>query len=166
MKKILLIILILISLGCERNLNTPTESTEEYISNYQNLSDDVVKDIEKKVNDEDLTEKDKKRYKSLIEKQYQNLSYKITNEEIIEDKAIVDLEIEVLNYGYSLNDSKKYYEEHKEEIEDYNEYRLNQLEKVTDKIKYKITISLTKYDGIWKVDKIDDNTLRKLQGLY
>ena len=47
MKKILLIILILISLGCERNLNTPTESTEEYISNYQNLSDDVVKDIEK-----------------------------------------------------------------------------------------------------------------------
>ena len=92
---------------------------------------------------EKLTKKQKEKYKTLLKKQYQNLSYKIKNEEINNEKAVVDVEIEVLNYNYSILNSKKYYENHKEEIDNYNEYMLSELEKVSNKIKYSMTFNLT-----------------------
>ena len=101
-----------------------------------------------------------------MEKQYQNLSYKITDEEIINDTAIVNVEIEVLNYSYSLSNSKKYYEEHKEEIKNYNDYKIKELEKVEDKIKYNIVFSLTEFNGVWELNELDKNDLKKIHGLY
>ena len=62
--------------------------------------------------------------------------------------------------------SKKYYESHKDEIENYNDYKLKQLEQVKDKIKYDITFNLTQYDGVWELDEIDNYDLQKIHGLY
>ena len=167
MKKIFIIILSLLFItGCGKEMDTPTSKVESFINDYQNLSDNVIDNLEKSIKKEDLTDKQKKRYQAIMEKQYQNLSYKITNEEIINDTAIVNVEIEVLNYGYSLANSKKYYEDHKEEIKNYNDYKLEELEKVTDKIKYNIVFTLTDFNGVWELNELDKNDIKKIHGLY
>lgn len=167
MKKIIIILSLLIFLtGCENTFNTPTKKVENFLNEYQNLNPKVLKKLENSVEADNLTKSQRKKYVRLLEKQYQNLSYKIVNEVVNDDNAIVDVEIEVLNYTYSIADSKKYYETHKNEIEDYNEYMLNNLEKVKDKIKYKISIDLTKYDGNWELNEIDRTIIQKIHGLY
>jgi len=167
MRKIIIFVLSLILItGCNKNVITPTSKVESFFSDYQNLSDNVINNLNKSIDKEDLTKEQKKKYQSLMEKQYQNLSYKITNEEIINDTAIVDVEIEVLNYNYSLLNSKKYYEEHKEEIKDFNDYKLDELEKVTSKIKYNMKITLTEFNGVWELNELDDYDLKKIHGLY
>ena len=167
MKKIIIILSLLIFLtGCESTLNTPTKKVENFLSEYQNLNPEILKKLERSVEADNLSKSQRKKYIGLLEKQYQNLSYKIVNEVVNDDTAIVDVEIEVLNYTYSIADSKKYYETHKDEIEDYNEYMLNNLEKVKDKIKYNISIDLTKYDGNWELNEIDRTIIQKIHGLY
>ena len=54
-----------------------------------------------------MTEEEKLEYKKLLEKQYQNLSYKIKKEIIAKDTATVDVEIEVLDYKNAINKSEK-----------------------------------------------------------
>ena len=167
MKKIIIILSLLIFLtGCESTLNTPTKKVENFLSEYQNLNPEILKKLESSVEADNLSKSQRKKYIGLLEKQYQNLSYKIVNEVVNDDNAIVDVEIEVLNYTYSIADSKKYYETHKDEIKNYNEYMLNNLEKVKDKIKYNISIDLTKYDGNWELNEIDRTIIQKIHGLY
>ena len=72
----------------------------------------------------------------------------------------------MLNYSYEIAACKKYYLAHKDEIPDYNDYMLNELEKVTDKIKYKFSIDLTMYDGVWELDEIDNSIIQKIHGLF
>ena len=168
MKKILLIVIILFlfTVGCGKDIDTPTKRVESFLKEYQDNTSNVRNRLNNSVKKEKLNKKQKEKYISLLEKQYQNLSYKITNEVIIENDAVVDIEIEVLNYNYSIVNSKKYYESHKDEIKDYNDYMLNNLEKTTDKIKYKLSLNLTNYDGTWELDEIDNDTIKKLHGLY
>lgn len=167
MKKIIILILgLIIMSGCEKTINTPTSKVEDLLNQYQNLSPSIIDNLKDSIEKEDMTKEQKKKYESLMEKQYQSLSYKIKNEEIVEDTAVVDVEIEVLNYSYSIANSKKYYDEHREEIKDFNDYKLEQLEKVTDKIKYDLTLNLTRYNGFWELDDIDNNDLEKIHGLY
>ena len=166
MKKIIILILgLIIMSGCEKTINTPTSKVEDLLNQYQNLSPSIIDNLKDSIEKEDMTKEQKKKYESLMEKQYQSLSYKIKNEEIVEDTAVVDVEIEVLNYSYSIANSKKYYDEHREEIKDFNDYKLEQLEKVTDKIKYDLTLNLTRYNGFWELDDIDNNDLEKIHGL-
>ena len=168
MKKIIIILIFLIILltGCEKNINSPTKRVDEFLSDYQNLNPTVLNRLEKSIDTNNLTKNQKNKQISLLEKQYQNLSYKIVDETVTNNNAVVDVEIEVLNYTYSIANSKKYYEEHKEDIKDYNDFMLNNLEKTKDKIKYNISISLTKYDGIWELNEIDKSIIQKIHGLY
>ena len=48
----------------------------------------------------------------------------------------------------------------------YNDYRLEQLSKVKDKVKYTITLNLTKKDKKWVLDEVDEVTLDKIHGMY
>ena len=168
MKKILIIIFVflLFITGCDNSTNTPSNRVEKFLHDYQNLDSRVMERLEKEAKEKNLSKKQKEKYKELMKKQYQNLSYKIKNEEINKDKATVEVEIEVLNYNYSIINSKKYYSEHKDEIKDYNEYMLSELEKVTSKIKYSISFNLTEYDGLWELDEVDNYSIRKIHGLY
>ena len=168
MKKIIIILcaVLLLSTGCKNTTNTPTNRVEAFLSNYQNLDPIVLKRLDTEIKQKDLSKKQKEKYKTLMKKQYQNLSYKIKNEEVNKDKAIVDVEIEVLNYNSSILNSKAYYDNHKDEIENYNEYMLSELEKVSNKIKYSISFNLTEYDGFWEIEDVDNYTIRKIHGLY
>ena len=181
MKKLLIVFFIssIFLLGCQNNLNTPTAVVESFFSKYQKLDKDVLNDLEKVINKEkNMNKEQKKIYKSIMERQYQNLSYKISNEEILNNTATIDVEIEVLDYAGTIQHARKYYFEHPEEFnytiendsientENYINYKLDKLKEVKEKNKYKFTITLTKEDGIWSINKLSDSDIEKIHGLY
>lgn len=193
MKIFLVVIFSLFIVGCGNTMSTPANKVEEFLGKYQNMDDDVTIQLDEVLDSEDMSSEQKEKYRSILEKQYQNLSYKIKNEEINGDNATVDVEIKVLDYATTINDAKKYYEEHKEEIDKkYNEehkdnvvedavegveealeksaayidYKLKELENVTDTISYDITFYLSKENGKWKIQDLSDVDLKKIHGLY
>jgi len=198
--KILVSLVVGLSLltGCGNTLNTPTKRVEEFLGRYQSLDSDVLTQLDSVISsDNNMNDEQKKNYRSLLEKQYQNLSYKIKDENIEGNNATVDVEIEVLDYATNISESKKYYREHQDEFKNdnndyddndsliddakdladdamdgiekvgsYIDYKLKQLKTVNDKTKYTITFNLTKENGQWTVQDIDDEDIQKLHGLY
>ena len=61
----------------------------------------------------------------------------------------------------TLDSSNKDYDEDK-----FVEYKLSQMENVTDTIKYTIEFTLTKTDGKWKIDSLSNADIEKLHGIY
>lgn len=187
---------LLFVVGCTSTMNTPTSKVESFLGKYQSLDEDVLTQLDQVVSGDDTMDKEQKeKYKALMEKQYQNLSYKIENEDIEGDNATVDVEIEVLDYATTINKAKEYYEEHKDEIEKeeqndkedntnaledaaddveaavkesaaYINYKLKELQSVSDTVTYTITFYLTKEDGDWKLQDLSDLDRKKLHGLY
>ena len=181
--------------GCGNMANTPTQK-EEFLGKYQTMDEDVTTQLKQVLSDDKtMNDEQKDKYRALMEKQYQNLSYKIENEDINGDRATVDVEVEVLDYATTINKSKKYYEEHKDEIEKENQedkkdnnnmvedavddaetavkessayinYKLKELESVNDTTTYTITFYLNKENGDWKLQDISDSDRQKLHGLY
>ena len=120
-KKIIvfLSLLVMLATGCGNNMNTPTGKVEEFLGRYQSMDSNILTQLDNVIsNDETMNDTQKKDYKSLMEKQYQNLSYKIKDEKIDGDKAEVLVEIEVFDYANSINESRKYYTEHRDEFDD------------------------------------------------
>lgn len=194
MKKRLIILLSLFGLlvsGCG-NTNTPTSKVEEFLGKYQSMDSEVLTQLDNIIsNDTSMSDTQKKDYQSLMEKQYQNLSYKIKDEKIDGDEAEVLVEIEVFDYANSILESKEYYNEHRDEFksdDSFNEdqkdesgevvggeidniasfidYKIKQLKDVTDKAKYEITFHLTEEDGEWVVEDISDEDRQKIHGLF
>lgn len=166
MKKMLLIIVLsLFVLGCDNVMNTPSKKVESFFSRYQVLNTDVLDELDNMISrDSEMNKKEKEEYKKLLEKQYQNLSYKIKNEEVDNQTAIVDVEIEVFDYSKAINNSRKYYIENNKKS--YTKYKLEEMEKVTDKKKYEITFYLTKIKGIWEIENLREEDILKIHGLY
>ncbi len=177
MKKIILCItIILLLVGCTTSENTPTKKVEDFMSKYQNLDSEVMSQLDKVIsNDNTMKEDQKKDYVALMKKQYQNLSYKIKDESIEDDNANVTVEIEVYDYNSSLSKSEQYYKNNKEEFMDkdnsldenkYMNYKIEELQKVSDRKKYDIIFTLTKEDNEWVMDNINDSDREKLHGLF
>lgn len=185
-KVLLSLLFIFVLVGCGNMSDTPTKKVEEFLGKYQSMDSDVMAQLDNVISDdENMSDKQKKNYRGLLEKQYQNLSYKIKDENINGDNATVDVEIEVLDYATAQAKAKKYYEEHKDEFNDkddnslvegaeeslekmasFIDYKIKQLQSVTDRRKYDITFSLTKENGKWKVQDLSDEDIEKIHGLY
>lgn len=193
MKKVLVLfslILILVT-GCGTNMATPTKKVEEFLGKYQSMDSTVLAQLDSVISsDESMSDEQKKDYRSLMEKQYQNLSYKIKDEEIDGNNATVIVEVEVYDYATSIAKSKTYYNEHRDEFLDDNDdkddntvgdevgdaiketgkfidYKIKQLKDVTDKVKHEIKFYLSKDDnGEWTLDDVTDIDRQKLHGLY
>ena len=111
-----------------------------------------------------------------MEKQYQNLSYKIKNEEINDDTATVEVEIEVYDYNKIISESEDYLTNNQEEflredgeitdISKFNDYKLDQLEKAKDKVTYTLNLTLSVVDDKWMLDNLTDTEISKIHGLY
>lgn len=178
MKKILvcLSLFLLLAVGCTNTMNTPTKKVEELLGKYQKMDSTVLAQLDSVISEDvNMSDEQKKEYRSLMEKQYQNLSYKITDEKIDDDTATVDAEIEVYDYQANINKSKAYFDEHKDEfvtkdddtgIKKYIDYKIKELKDVTDKTTYTITFNLNKEDGEWKLQDITDVDRQKIHGLY
>ena len=176
MKKILLLLVSLILVtGCNDMMNTPTRRVEEYLGKYQILDSTVLTELDEVVDNSDYSEDYKEEYKELMIKQYQNLSYKIKNEQTDGDAANVIVEIEVFDYNNALSEADDYIDEHESEFasdedetreEKIDHYKINAMKEVTDKASYTINFSLVKDNKKWVLEKINDSDLEKIHGLY
>ena len=110
-----------------------------------------------------------------MKKHYQELTYEIKDEKIDGNKATVTVEIEVTDYSKTLKDADKYLENNKAEFYDdkgvynaflFTTYRIEQLKKVTDKVKFTLNLTLSKVDDEWQLDPISDVDEQKINGVY
>lgn len=168
MKKIIsLFMFLLLLVGCSLS-NTPTSKVEELLSKYQMLDNDIKLGIDDILEEETLTTEQRNRYKSIIEKQYKNLAYEIKNEAIDGDVATITTEIEVLDYKKGVNEVNSNYQGRDDyTVEEYNNTKLDTLEKTKEKVTYTIDFEVIKdQDGNWKLMSLDNETIKKIQGMY
>lgn len=166
-KKVLLLAIPLLLLLVACNMaNTPTSKVEALFSKYQKLDEDISNGIEDIIEDEDLSDSRKERYKKILENQYKNLTYQIKDEIIDGDNATVTAEIEVTDLKKTISDL--IYDTSIYTTKDlYDEEKLNRLENAKDKVKYTIEFSLTKKEnGEWNLNTLSDLELQKIQGMY
>lgn len=168
MKKILsLFIFLLLLVGCSLS-NSPTSKVEDLLTKYQMLDKDIKSGIEEVVNEETLTSNQKERYRKIIEKQYKNLTYQVKEEKIDGDTSTINTEIEVIDYKKAINEAiSKYQGKTDYTIEEYNNTKLDALEKAKEKVKYTIEFEVKKdNNGNWKLSSLSNETIKKIQGMY
>ena len=177
MKKILTIFFVILLSACSlMGTNSPKERVRELLDKYKNQDLTIVSELDDIISSE-YTGKYKDRYKDLMLNQYKNLEYKITDEIIDGDTAVVSADITVYNYGNMLDASNEYLREHEEEFykddetkeidnNKFLEYKLNQLEEVKDRKTYTVEFTLTKEDKEWKLDNLSNTNISKIHGLY
>ncbi len=180
MKRILLSILVLFQalllIGCDNLMNTPTRKVELLLSKYQKQDEEVLKELgDVLLTDTVLSFEEKENYKEIIKRQYKDLTYKVKNEAIDGKVAVVEVEIEVYDYNKAVTESEEYLENNQDEFLDdsgnistikYNDYKLNAMKNMQDRVKYTINFTLSKMDEEWIVDDLTDTERMKIHGLY
>lgn len=145
--------------------NTPTSKVEALFTKYQTLDSDIDSGIDSVLDEQNLTDAHKERYRKLLETQYKNLTYQIKEELVDGNDATVLVEIEVIDYKKVTNDlifdSTIYTKE------SYDEEKLTRLENAKDKVKYTLELTLTKdEDENWKLNALTNEDIKKIQGMY
>ena len=174
MKKYIWVMFIsLFAVGCASLSNIPVAQVEKLLNDYQILDEKIVNDLNESLKNTTYTEEQKERYKDIMKNQYKNMTYQIKDDEINGDKATVTAMISVKDYYRALKEANIYFEEHQDEfLEDgsytikFNDYKLDKLEEVKEKVTYTIDFELTKENGKWKVDELSSEILEKLSGVY
>lgn len=168
--------IILISLclfGCSFN-NSPKSKVESVLMKYQNNTDIVSSELSDYLSSLNVNEKDYDDYKKVYERQYNDLTYEIKDETIDGDSAIVTVQVEVYDYYKVENDITKYTSSNPDEFMTNNvydlskvlEYKLDKLFKTDERVTYTIAFSLTKIDNEWTIDKLSNEDLEKIHGVY
>ena len=173
---IVVVTLLLVSCGMKDMSNTPTKQVEIFFNKYQTLDQNVLNDLNRVVSGEtQFNTEQREKYKNLMKKHYQNLIYKIKDEEVNGDTAVVTVEIEVTDYANVLRGSEVYLEEHPEEFKNesgeyditkYSDYRLEKLKEADEKVKYTLEMNLTKKNNEWSVNQISTIDEEKIHGIY
>lgn len=174
MKKLIILISIILLTGCTDIMNTPSSKVEEFLGKYQTMDTSIVKELDDTIEEMNASDNYKKEYKSLLLKQYQNLSYKIKDEKIDGTTANVEVEIEVFDYYNTLENVNEDIDKNNDDFKDekdksrkekIEEYKIKKLKATTNKTKYTIIFTLTKKDGKWTLDKVSDDDIKKIHGL-
>ena len=181
MKKIRNILVILMALflitGCDMMKPSPTKKVEELLSKYKTKDESILSQLKSIVEEAGtMNDTQKSNYQKLMERQYENLNYKIKEEKIDGDNATVIVEIEVYDYGKAITDSETYLASNQNEFLDnetgttdskkFLDYKISKMQDVKDKVTYTISFSLTKNNNSWQVDDLNDIDRLKIHGLY
>lgn len=177
MKKILIVLLLLLLVGCEKDMNnTPTKRVEVFLSSYQSITEEVEAKIITDVEEMDsLTKEEQDAYIELWKKHYRGLTYEIKDEKIDGDNAIVETEIEVYDYSDIMNATSEYLSKNPEVFQDengehsyqkFNDYRLSELKKADSKVKYTIDFKLKKVNDKWILGDLNEEENLKLSGMF
>lgn len=179
MKKIFMsFALLLLLTGCDignKLDNTPTKRVETFLNKYQTLDDDVLDSLDSVIAEEPLFNTEQRdKYRDIIKSNYQKMMYKIKEEEIDGNNAIVTAEIEVIDYSKVMSEAETYRLENIDEFMtngEYDEskfvdYRLDKLKEAKEKVKYTIDLTLTKVDEEWILDDLTKENEAKLNGVY
>jgi len=175
MKKIIaLISLLFIFTACSLSDidNTPTKKVEALFNNYQTLDKLVLDDLDLIIaKQNNYTSEQKDKYRDILKKHYQDLTYEIKDETINGDKAEVIVEIEVTDFYKTIENSKKYLKENRDEFLDsknnydeskYIDYELKKLKDTKETVKYTLNLTLTKKDKEWVLDDLSDEDEEKI----
>lgn len=174
MKRILLIIIsVFMMTGCMSS-NTPTSKVEALLNKYNSNDESIVTELRDYLNGFEMDDKTKGKYETVYLKQFKDLTYEIKEEEIDGDTAEVTAQISVYDYYKSEMDANNYLNEHKEEFYKDNiydktmfeSYKLEQLNKVKDRVDYTIEFELTKVNDEWQINTLTDEQLQKIHGIY
>lgn len=179
MKKLLKVIVfslvfsLMVGCGCMKK--TAKGAVEDYLSQYKNLSANVIGDMDNVINNENLTDKDKEKYREVLKKQYQDLKYEVVNEEYNGDTAKVDVKIKVYDLYKVQKEADEYLNNNTNEFMEngvYNSdlfmsYKLDKMRDAKDMVEYNITFSVSKdEDGNYKVINVSNDTTLKIHGIY
>lgn len=174
MKKILIFLFLLLAVtGCGAD-NTPKGEVQKLFSNYNNLSSDLLIQLDSVMESENLSDAQISKYKEVLKRQYKDLKYKINDEIISNDTAIVSTEVEVYDLSKVIDDADLYLKNKKEEFYKNEEldndkfwnYKLEKMLETNEKITYTVDFSLTKLDGKWTLDELLESDRQKIHGLY
>ena len=96
------------------------------------------------------------------------MSYEVKDERYDGDSATITVEIEVLDYKKSINEvSSAYLQRDDYTVEEYNNAKLDSLEKVKDKVLYTIDFEVNKdANGNWHLASLSNETIKKILGMY
>ena len=145
--------------------NTPTSKVEELFTKYQKLDKDIKDGITSVLEEQNLTDNHKDRYRKLLETQYKELSYEIKDETIDGNVATVITEIEVIDYKNAISDLT--FDSSIYTKESFDEEKLTRLKNTKEKVTYTLELTLTKDDdGTWKLDALTNEQIKKIQGMY
>lgn len=168
--------LLFLLVGCNNVMNTPTKEVEKFLGKYQTMDDKVLTQLDGVLkSDTTMTEDQKKDYKELMKKQYQNLAYKIKDEMTDGDHAEIVTEIEVYNFAKAITEADDYLKKNNDEfvMKDgttdevkFMDYKIKKIKDMKDKVTYTITFTLTKKDDVWTLDDVTDIDRQKIHGIY
>ena len=211
MKKILIPLIVITLSTCTLGMSTPKQVVSNFLDKYKNQDTNILSQLEDTINTQFTNDDYKQRYKTLMTNQYKNMEYKIKDEQVEENNAVVEVEVTVYDYASAIRNANDYLnnnpneftmskptidmEDSKDETSkenetdntntnsdntnnitgtnDYNydedkftDYRLSQMESVTDTVTYTIEFTLTKVDGKWQIDQLSNADIEKLHGIY
>lgn len=157
------------------NNNTASDAVKDYLNSYNNLDTKVLDDLETEVTKENLTLEQSDKYRSILKKQYKDLSYKIIKEEKEDDITLVTTKISVYDLYKAQSDASLYLADNMNEFYDENgkynsdkylDYKLEQMKNVTDKVEYTIIFEVEKEDDKYRVLQPSETDLEKIHGVY
>ena len=105
---------------------------------------------------------------------YKNLTYEIKDELIDGDNASVTAQIEVYDYYKTENDAIKYTTENSDEFTvngvydaaKVMKYKIDKMNTTKDRVTYTVIFSLRKIDEQWTIEKLSNEDLEKIHGIY
>lgn len=175
-KKFFLIVsLLLLVVGCGCMKKTAKGAVQDYLNQYKNLSANVISDMDNVIDNENLTDTQKEKYRDVLKKQYQDLKYDIVSEKYDGDNATVDVKIKVYDLYKVQKDANDYLTTSGDEFKEngvfsndlFMDYKLDKMKKTMDTIEYNITFNVTKDDkGNYKVSDLSNTDLEKIHGVY
>lgn len=179
MKKVYKVLLVvgicLVLAGCGCMKKTAKGAVQDYLNQYKNLSSNVISSMDDVVNDENLTDSQKEKYRDILKRQYQDLKYEITSEKYDGDNATIEVKITVYDLYKVQKDANNYLTNSGDEFKEngvysndlFMNYKLDKMKKVTDTVEYNITFNVTKDDkGNYKVNDLSNSDLEKIHGVY
>lgn len=177
MKKILLFLgAFVFMVGCNNLMNTPTKKVEEFLNKYQTMDSEVMNQLNYTLDENyTLTENQKEDYKTVMKKQYKDLIYTIKEETVDGDTSTVKVEIEVYDYSKAIEIADNYLINNQNEFinkdgsvnsEKFMDYKISEIEKQADRVKYTLELTLTKQDDTWEMDDITEIDRQKIHGIY
>ncbi|MBR1385687.1 MAG: hypothetical protein IJ568_02530 [Bacilli bacterium] len=174
MKKLFEVFLfILILVGCTKEM--PNTKVEEFFSKYQQLDEEVLKELEFSMELNPLNEQQKNLYRDLMRRQYKDLEYTIKKEVINQEDATVTVEIEVYDYSIAVKEADEFFqknqnyfinEENKVDENKYIDYKLELMKDIKDRIKYTIDLKVKRSDKSWIVENLNQMDREKIHGLF
>lgn len=155
------------------NQDSPVDLVNQYMKRYQNLDSQVVNDIVYDF-DDSLTEKQQEQYVEIMKRQYENLTYEISESEINGTDAIITVQFEVYDLSSAMSQADSYVEVYHDKFVENDEfdvysaidYKLQFLISYNERITYSVKFAFYKENRQWKLTDLSESDLKKIRGTY